>query len=141
MNQENLYQCKSKPIPGRDYSDVYRTARKIYNEIKNNTKRRPYLKSAYFKGDKVFFDNFWPHLNQKNPRDRKRRLKYFECAMELIEKSKFQPYFQKKHPDKNEVLYRFQGASNQQCFMIQIKHDIKRGQKFLMSIFEFNKQK
>lgn len=138
MNQENLYQCKSKPIPGRDYGDINRTARKIYNKIKNNTKRRPYLKSAYFKGDKVFFENFWPHLAQKNLKERKKRLKLFECGIELVQNSIKFPLHQIKI--KDVILYRFIGKVGNEYFGVQIKEDLKKDQKFLMSIFQY-KQK
>lgn len=134
-----FYKCKSKLIPGKSYLLVYKIAKKIFNEIKARTKRRPYIRSAYFKGEKIFLDNFWIHLNQKNPGDRKRRLKFFECAIELIKESKNDPIHKKKDILKKEALYRFAGQVDDRYFVVQVKEDLKRKQKFLMSVFEHNK--
>ncbi|MBN2096059.1 hypothetical protein JW752_01530 [Candidatus Peregrinibacteria bacterium] len=111
-------------------------ARRIFNELHSNKRKRPFVKSAYF-GEKIFLDNFWPHLNQKNPTDRKRRLKFFECAIEFIENSKGKPIYEQKDELKKEALYRFVGRVGDRYFVIQVKADLKRGQKFLMSVFEY----
>ena len=65
-----------------------------------------------------------------------RRMKYFGCAIELIQKSRFKP-ISKKNPNKpSETLYRFYGVTaDDELFCVQIKEDGKRNQKFLISIF------
>lgn len=141
MNLKNIkhYECKSKLIPGSSYAAINKIARKIFNEIKSKTKRRPYIRSAFFKKEKIFLDNFWPHLKQKNLSDQKRRLRFFECAIELIQKSKNKPFIKNNYKG-NEIFYRFCGLSNGRYFIVQIKEDGKRNQKFLMSIFDYNKK-
>ena len=53
------YQAKAKKIPGSSYGEVMRNAFLIFDEkIKKKTKRRPYVRSAYFKKEKIFFDYF-----------------------------------------------------------------------------------
>lgn len=128
-----VYTCRASLIPGHNYATVAKIARKIFNEIKGKTKRRPYIRSAYFKNEKIFFDNFWPHLNQKYHVDQLRRLKYFDCAIELIQKSHIMPSVE--FVSNKERLYRFNGISNGRYFALQIKEDLKRHQKFLMSVF------
>jgi hypothetical protein len=86
-----MYQCRCKPFAGHRYAEIMPQARKLFRTIQRRTKRRPYVRAAYFKKDKVFFDYFWIHLNQKSVHDRARRLKYFPCALELIAKSTVEP--------------------------------------------------
>ncbi len=141
MNFDDIecYHCKSELLPGKSYVLVYKLARRIFNRVKLKTKRRPYIKSAYFKGEKIFLDNFWPHLNQKNPGDRKYRLRFFECALELIQKSHEKPIYKKQDILNKFNLYRFIGEKNGRYFAVQIKEDLKRKQKFFMSVFEYKK--
>lgn len=136
MRNLNVYQCKSKLLPGHKYGDVLKIARKILNSIASKTKRRPYIRSTYFKGEKIFLDNFWEHLTQKNITDRKWRLKFLECAIEYIENSKDSPIL--KINDNHQTFYRFIGQVGEHFFAIQIKEDLKRKQKFLMSIFDLS---
>lgn len=138
MGLKNFYQCKSALIPGHNYATVYKVARKVFNRLKSKTKRRAYIRSTYFKGEKIFFDNFWVHLNQKGPVERYKRLKFFDCAIELIQKSAHKPI--NKIEDRNFTLYRFMGKCEEKTFIVQIKEDIRRKQKFIMSVFEYNKK-
>ena len=140
MRNNEFYTCKSKLLPGHNYKEVAKVARRIFRKIEMKTKRRPYIRSAYFDGDKLFLDNFWPHLNQKNPIERRNRLKFLECAIEFVENSKKAPVLEIKDQFKKEVLYRFIGQVSDKYFIIQIKEDTKRGQRFLMSIFEYTKK-
>jgi hypothetical protein len=82
------YQAKSKKISGTSYSEVFHGAFAIYDEIKKKTKRRPYVRSAYFKREKIFLDYFREHLFQKRPNERMKRLKFFKAAIELVKYSK-----------------------------------------------------
>ncbi len=137
LKKIQYYKCKSGLLPGHRYADVAKVARKIFKEIKTGSKRRPYIRSAYFRGEKIFLDNFWVHLSQKVLSDRVRRLKYFGCAIELIKKSKNKPIYKIKNNYKDEIFYRFIGMVNHQYFAVQIKEDLKRKQKFLMSVFDY----
>lgn len=132
-----VYKTKAKKYPGSDFREVHKKAFGLYSQIKKKSKRRAYLRSAYFKKEKVFLDLFWHHLfEQKNWRDRVRRMKYFGCAVELIQNSRFDP-ITKKNPNKpSETLYRFYGiTAENELFCLQIKEDNKKHQKFLISVF------
>lgn len=130
------YKTRVRAFTGTKYHDVYLRAFGIYKQIKATTKRRPFVRSAYFKRDKVFLAIFWQHLNQKNWKDRTRRLKFFPCAIDLIKNSKFIPTSKENPNDKNEILHRFGGiTADNDIFYVQIKEDKKTDQKFLISVF------
>lgn len=138
LEKVKIYRCRSALVLGHGAADVFRSSREIFKSIAKKTKRRPYVRSGYFQGEKVFLDYFWQHLNQKNPRDRKRRLRYFECGIELIRYSKCAPICL-DNPKEHEKLYRFIGHVQNQYFIVQIKEDMKRNQRFLLSIFPYEK--
>ncbi|MCX6763164.1 MAG: hypothetical protein NTZ97_00290 [Candidatus Moranbacteria bacterium] len=131
-----IFQCKNKKLSGTDYHEVYLKAFAIYKKIKRKTKRRPYLRSTYFSKDKIFIDYFWDHLWQKNWRDRSRRMKFYPCAVELLEKSRYEPV-SKQNPNKpTEILHRFAGMTKEkELFFVQVKEDKKNDQKFFLSVF------
>lgn len=130
------FTVKTSKIGATRYADIIKKARLIYHKIEKRTKRRPYIRSAYFKKEKIFFDYFWAHLNQKLPSDRRRRLRYFPCAVELIENSRFEPFTELNRFKKSERLHRFTGLTkDDELFYVQIKEDLKTKQKFLMSVF------
>ncbi len=130
-----LYITKIKRISGTSYSEVYPQAISLYKTIKFRSKRRPYLRSAYFKKEKVFLDYFWDHLREKHHNDRTRRLQQYACGLDLIEYSRIEP-IQQRNPKKfSETLYRFIGRNgNNDMFAVQIREN-KNGEKGLMSIF------
>jgi len=112
-----------------------RNAFMVYDEIKKKTKRRPYIRSAYFKKEKVFLDYFREHLFQKLPKERTRRLKYFKAACELIRDSRLGPIEKTELFEKKEVLYRFAGlTAEKEMFFVQIKEN-KKKKKYFMSCF------
>lgn len=130
------YQTKIKKLSGTNYSEVKKNADIIFKEIKSKTKRRPYIRSAYFKKQKIFFDYFWEHLFQKSFNERTKRLKYFSCAIDLIKNSKNEPKFFNNPMKKSEILYRFAGLTkDKELFYVQIKEDVKNDKKYLMSVF------
>ncbi len=43
------YQTKAKKLPGTDYREVHSKVLAIFKQIKSKTKRRPYVRSTYFK--------------------------------------------------------------------------------------------
>lgn len=131
------YPVKSTPLSGTDFHEIRRQAFGLYNEIRKKSKRRPYVRSAFFNKEKIFLEIYWQHLyDQRNWHDRMRRLRYYPCAIELIQKSRFEPT-SKENPNKSsEILHRFAGITkDQDLFYVQIKEDKNTSQKFLISIF------
>jgi hypothetical protein len=129
------YQTKSKKVPGSSYGEVMRNAFTVFDKIKKKSKRRPYIRSAYFKKEKVFLDYFREHLFQKLPKERAKRLKYFSAACELIRDAKLGPIEKIESFEKKEILYRFAGlTAEKELFFVQIKEDRKK-RKYFMSCF------
>jgi hypothetical protein len=131
-----VHKVKASTSPGTDYEEVYPPARRLYNQIKAQTKRQPYVRSAYFNKDKVFIELFWVHLNQKNRKERNKRLKYYACGIELLRSTRQQPTT-KKNPNKsNESMHRFAGLSpSGDLFYIQVKENRRTNRKDFMSVF------
>ncbi|MFZ2226470.1 MAG: hypothetical protein WA064_01030 [Candidatus Moraniibacteriota bacterium] len=133
------FQTKAKKISGTSYGEVMRNAFKVYDEIKKQSKRRAYIRSAYFQKEKIFFDYFREHLFQKSPKERMKRLKYLKATCELIKNSKTGPIEKTELFEKKEILYRFAGVTADKArFCVQIKEDRKK-QKYLMSCFPMEK--
>lgn len=131
-----IYRAKTKKLSGTDYHEVYTKAVYFYKHAKAKSKRRPYIRSAYFKGNKIFLELFWQHLKQKQRRDRIRRIKYLSCAFELMRYSKLDPISRQNPNRTSELLHRFAGMTpDQDLFFVQIKEDKKTGQKWFMSVF------
>ena len=131
-----IHVVKANAYPGTDHSEVYPPARKLYGQIKAQTKRQPYVRSAHFKRGKIFIELFWVHLNQKNRKERNKRLKYYGAGIELLRNTRQAPII-KINPNKpDERLYRFAGATPQgDLFYIQVKENCRTKRKDLMSIF------
>mgnify|MGYP001566898429 CR=1 FL=1 len=132
-----IHKIKLAKLTGTDFHDVNQKAFGLYNQIRRKTKRRPYVRSAYFNKEKIFLELFWQHLFDKsNWRDRARRLRYFPCAIELIKDSRQEPA-SKENPNKpTEILHRFAGVTkDKDLFYVHIKEDKKSGRKWLMSMF------
>lgn len=130
------YQAKAKPLPGTNYKEIYQKAFGFYNALRKKTKRRPYVRSAYFGKDKIFLQFFWNHLHEKNFRDRTRRLKYFPCGIELIVNSRHDPRTIQTLEKPSELLHKFTGITKDgQIFFVQIKQEKRTGEKWLVSMF------
>ena len=134
-----VYRSRYKQLSGSSYGDVASISVKYFNQLKKHTKRRPYIRSAYFSKDKVFLDRFWGHLWEKNWKDRTRRLRLLHCGIDLVQNSKQHP-ITKESPSNQAVLFhRFFGITKDSVlFFVQIKEDKRSGQKVLMSIFPKN---
>ncbi len=132
-----IYQTKTKPVAGTNYTDVYKKSFEFHERIRKKSKRRPYIRSAYFNRQKIFLGIFWSHLHAKlNYRDKTRRAKLFPCAVELIQHSRCQPFIQQSLEEPDELLYRFAGITpDQQLFIVQIKKNMRSGGKRLISVF------
>ncbi|MFA7278279.1 MAG: hypothetical protein WC101_04845 [Candidatus Gracilibacteria bacterium] len=131
------YQTRAEKITGSNFNEMRKKAEKLFDAIKKKSKRKPYIRSAYFKKDKIFLDYFWGHLYAKqNRRDRIRRIQFYEAAIELLKNTRLQPVSVDNPNNKNETLYRFYGKTNEGCaFIVQIKEHKKSGQKYFISIF------
>lgn len=71
-----------------------------------------------------------------NHRDKTRRVKYFPCAIDLIEHSKFDPVITQSLERPSEILHRFAGKTKDgQLFFVQIKENIFSREKCLISVF------
>jgi len=132
-----VYRTKAKKLSGSDFREVNRKVHGFYAKIKKKSKRRPYVRSAYFKKDKIFLELFWKHLYEKeNFRDKIRRMKYFGCAIELIQKSRLEPNSVQNSNKMNEILHKFSGQTREgELFYVQIKEEKNSDKKWLMSVF------
>lgn len=132
----NIYQSKCSKFAGTSYGEIERKARKLHNAIEKRTKRNGYVRSVYFKKDKIFVALFWSHLNQKTRRDRKRRLKYYECAIDLLRNSPYEPETRDNPNGKNELVHRFSGRTKDgELFYVQVKEDKRSDNKHFISVF------
>lgn len=131
-----VYITKKQKIAGSSFKEVNRTAQLIFKQIKKKTKRTPYVRSTYFNKDKVFLNLFWMHLHEKQEKDRVRRLRFFECAIDLIQNSRIDPESRENFAHKNELLHRFCGETfNGEKFIVQIKENKRTKRKDLISIY------
>lgn len=131
------YKTKTKRLSGSGFHEIRVQAFDVYESIRKKSKRRPYIRSTYFKKDKIFIGLFWSHLFKKqNWRDRMRRMKYFPAAIELIQKTTYDPKSKENPNKRSEILHRFAGITqDDHLFYVHIKEDKKTDQKFLISVF------
>jgi hypothetical protein len=123
-------------LTGTDFHEIRRKAFAIYRTIAAKTKRKPYIRSAYFGHEKIFLAFFWDHLFDLSARNRVRRLKFYPCALDLVAHSKSKPTVKINPNNLSEKLSRFIGITrNNERFAVQIKEDLKRKEKHLISIF------
>ncbi len=130
------YRCKTAPLSGHRFVDIMPQARRVFRTLQKQTKRRPYVRSEYFHKDKIFFDFFWQHMQQKLPSDRARRLIYFPCALEVLRNSRHDPetYIDIRSP--GIIKHRFVGITpGGQRFGVVIHEDRKTNKKQLLTIY------
>lgn len=133
----SIFKTKVNKLPGTHWRQVSKKAFGIYSEIRKKSKRRPYIRSIYFAKQKIFLEIFWRHLHEKeNIRDKTRRLKYFPCALDLLQHSRCTPT-SKVNPNRHgEILHRFAGITpDGDNFFVQVKEERSSGEKWLMSVF------
>lgn len=132
----NPYQTKVKKIGATRYKEIWMKVQIYWSEIKSKTKRKPYIRSVYFDKQKIFFDFFWIHLSQRSPKQRRKRLQFFPCALDLIKNSRQAPTSKINPNKKTEILHRFAGLTPaKELFFVQVKENIKTDRRYLMSIF------
>lgn len=132
-----LYQTKTGTLSGTRYADVMKKARDSFSDLKKRTKRKPYIRSAYFNKEKIFFDYFWFHLwRQGGWKEKARRLRYFQAALELLRYSRNHPTTKENPNNESEILHRFSGLTKEkEQFFVQVKEDKRSGRKYFMSCF------
>lgn len=131
-----MYYFKSRyrSLPGTSSSELVAYAREEFHKIqRRNPRRRPYVRSKYFRNQKIFLSVFWDHLAQKRLIDRTRRLKFYTCALDLIRYSAEAP---DALMERGEVLYKFYGMdADKNKFCVQIKMNVRSGRKDFMSVY------
>jgi len=134
-----FYKTKTKKLLSKKYKEIYKESQTAYKKIVGKSKRRPYVRSAYFKKSKIFIGLFWSHLYEKvGWGDRDRKLKLFSCAIELIENSRYDPESKESPNKQSEILHRFFGETpDNEKFCVQIKEDKRSGEKFFVSVFPY----
>jgi hypothetical protein len=132
-----MYQSKLGVLPGTSYAEVIKAARREYRAIQQRTPRRqPYIRSKYFKHDKIFINLFWAHLNQKVRPDRLRRLKLFGCAIDVIRNCLGAPETMQNPNKPDEALHRYKALTKDGLlFYVQIRENKITGRKDFMSTF------
>lgn len=137
MSVLKTFKVKETPLSGSSYNEVCKKSRNLFGIAKGKSKRKFYIRSAYFKKQKVFFDYFWPHLLEKRQADRMRRLKFLPCAFELISGSTYQPEETVNEENgKRETLYRFYGrTSDNKQFVVQMKKSGSKNTLQCISVF------
>ena len=131
-----LYQCATRPLAGHRFIAIIPEVRRIFRTIQKRTKRKPYVRSAYFGKNKIFFDFFWQHMQEKLPSDRARRLIYFPCAIELLRNSRYDPetFIDSRYP--NVIKHRFKGVTpDGKQFGVVVHEDRKTDKKQLLTMY------
>ena len=68
--------------------------------------------------------------------ERGRRLRFFLMAIDLIKNTRCDPITKINPSNHSELLHRFTGLTHQnEIFAVQIKEEIKSGNKWFMSVF------
>jgi len=137
-----VYQSKYSQLPGTDYSEVTKNARREYVKVQRMTKRQPYVRSSYFVKDKVFINIFWNHLAQKRKGEQMVRAKLLLAAFDLLRNTTHEPDTIFSNDNLNLMLHRFSGITKDGVsFYVQVKHDKRSGRKDFMSVFPAKKSK
>ncbi|MCL2173948.1 hypothetical protein FWH58_01455 [Candidatus Saccharibacteria bacterium] len=130
------YQTKTNKVTGSSYKEIAHDVRLAYKKIANLTKRDAYIRSAYFKKDKIFLKLFWVHLHQQPMYSQKRRLQFFNCAIDLLRHSTNSPETLPNPNGRNELVHRFAGVTSAgERFYVQVKQELRSGKKYFMSVF------
>ena len=134
--KKEYYEVRGCKLAGTSYSEVHKKAWQIYLMEKKKSKRRAYVRSAYFKKEKIFLDIFWSHLKQKSPKDKFRRLKFYACAIKLLKKCKNHPVTVQNVDNLSVVFHRFHGkVDSNEKFVVQMKENKRTRKKYLISVF------
>ena len=132
----NVYRSKAGLLPGSSYEEVLAVARKEFNKIRSaNPRRHAYVRSTYFNKSKIFIAPlYWDHLMQEHRKKRTKRLKFYNAAIDLLRKSRCEPYTIFKEGD---ILHRFYGKTKEGIeYCVQVKQNKRTGRLDFMSVFD-----
>lgn len=132
-----VYGSRLGLVPGTSYAEVMATVRREYHTIQKRTPRRqPYIRSRYFRKDKIFVNQYFEHLNQKNAADRLRRLKFFSAAIDVIRNCPSAPISMQNPSKADETLYRYIATTKDGApFAVQLRENKITKRKDFMSAF------
>lgn len=132
-----VYKSKVPQLSGTSYREVIAVARKQYHLVQKRTPRRqPYVRSVYFKKDKIFINQYFEHLNQKNAADRLRRLKFFAAGIDTIRNCHVAPVAMQNPSKADETLYRYDAITKDGAkFAVQLRENKVTKRKDFMSTF------
>lgn len=138
----NIYQSKYNQLPGTSHQEAIKSARYCHQKVQNtNPRRKTFVRSKYFKGDKVFLAQFWPHLMQKRRGDQIRRAKLYLCALDLLRNTSHSSSMVVEKGHLESVLIRFEGRTKDGIlYIVQVKYNIRSERKDLISVYPVNKQ-
>lgn len=137
-----IYQVKTSKLPGTEFKEVHKKAFRYYQEERRKSKRKPYIRSAFFDKNKISLDLFWAHTFGKNYWDQIRRMRFFPCGLELIKGSRFEPDSKENPNKRNEIFHRFAGITpEKELFFVQIKAVKISSKKWLISVFPIENKK
>ena len=74
---------------------------------------------------------------QKHPKERRKRLKFYKAALDLLRNSQINPDTITSAEDQRMLLYRFYSITKDgSYFCVQVKEDKRTGRKDFMSVFD-----
>ena len=131
-----VYKSKYGKLSGTSYGEIYPAAWTLYKQVQARTKRQPYLRAQYFAKNKVFLNYFWHHMRQKSFKDRARRIRYMQAALDLIRHTPHTPLTKQDPGNPNVLLHRFAGQTKDgESYYVQIKENKKTDRKDFISVF------
>ncbi len=134
-----VFLTKELPIAGSSFKEVEQEAIRTFRQIKSQTKRTPYVRSKYFRGEKIFLSIFWIHLYEKHEKDRTRRLRWYRCALDCLRNSRIDPETHENFEHKDELLHRFFGQTKAgEHFVVQVKEHKRTRRKDFISVYPAN---
>ena len=131
-----VFSSKDRTLAGTSYEEVLKIAKNEHKKIENLTKRQPYVRSSYFKKDKIFVSLFWNHLMQKSFKVRTSRLKLYKAAIDLLRNGHHAPDTIYSRSDPHTELHKFHGITRDGVkFAVNVKQDKRSGRKDFMSVY------
>jgi hypothetical protein len=133
--ETQAFLVKMQPLAGSTEERARKNALEYYQAIKRKTKRKPYIRAAFFEKQKIFLDVFWSHTFEKSRKVRAERFKLFPCAIELLEKTTKTPEIYIPTQKKSETWLRFFGRTTTGVhFVVQVKSRL--GRFYLISVYK-----
>jgi len=131
--ESKYYQSRLPRISGTNYTEILAKARAIYRDLDIQTgHRNTYVRSEYFKKQKIFLKTYWDHFGDKRLSQRRQRIPYYAATIDLLKNTRVKPdeLYEKEHH-----LYRFFGITKDgHKFVVQVKAN-RKNEKYHMSSF------